>query len=85
MPTLKSSCRPIYRPIFGIFQISASANKFFCLSDVFDFYFDGAPDFYFDGAPDFYFDGAQDFYFDGESGSAWAHSAHILSLVHWCP
>ncbi len=32
---------------------------------------------------DFYFDGMTDFYFDGaENRSAWAHSAHILPLVH---
>ncbi len=34
--SLHISSRPIYQPIFGIFQISASADKFFCLADAFE-------------------------------------------------
>ncbi len=30
--SVTASGRPIYRPIFGIFQILASADKFFCLA-----------------------------------------------------
>ncbi len=33
---IKISGRPIYRAIFGIFQISALADKFFCLADAFE-------------------------------------------------
>ncbi len=59
---------PIYRPILGIFQISALADKFSSLADA-------CKAFYFDGALDFYFDAT-------ETGSTWANSAYILPFVY---